>query len=301
MKPSNASSQEGTRLNKYISENGICSRREADQQIELGNVFINGERAKIGQRVKSGDKVSVNGIKISPKTEDNSIFIAFNKPVGITCTTEKGVEESISRYINYKQRIFPIGRLDKDSQGLIFLTNNGDIVNKILRAGNHHEKEYVVTVNKPVTEAFIRAMGNGVPMLGVVTQKCPVSAEGPMSFRITLIQGMNRQIRRMCEYFDYEVIKLERVRIMNISLKGIPQGEWRELSREESHELNAMLEKSVSTEEASARPPSKNRPKGKKVAASTEQRAKKKWSQHRSKDSTHAKRNSGGKQRKKKR
>ena len=227
------------RLNKFISDSGVCSRREADRYIEQGHVFVNGKRASVGDQVSSKDKVMLNGQLIEQKAGDDFVFIAFNKPVGIISTTEVGVKDSIIDYIGYHERIFPIGRLDKDSQGLIFLTNNGDIVNKILRAGNGHEKEYIVTVNKPVTYEFVLKMGAGVPILGETTKKCKVSKESVYSFRITLIQGLNRQIRRMCEYFDYEVTKLERVRIMNIGLKGLPLGEWRPL---EPHEMNEIME-----------------------------------------------------------
>ncbi len=236
-----------TRLNKYISESGICSRREADRYIEHGKVFINGKKAVIGDQVRAGDKVVVNGNTLESKEAINSIFIALNKPVGITSTTEAGVNGNIVQFVNHSERIFPIGRLDKDSQGLIFLTNNGDIVNKILRAGNQHEKEYVVTVDKSITESFISGMANGVPMLGVTTKKCKVSQESTFIFRITLIQGLNRQIRRMCELFGYAVTKLERVRIMNVSLKGIPLGEWRELTEQEMAGIFRMVEKSSST------------------------------------------------------
>lgn len=239
--------QNGTRLNKFISESGICSRREADKYIERGKVLINGKKAILGDQVFPGDKVVVNGNLLEGKEEVNSVFIAFNKPVGITSTTEVAVKGNIVDYVNHSDRIFPIGRLDKDSQGLIFLTNNGDIVNKILRAGNQHEKEYLVTVNKPITDLFISAMANGVPMLGVTTKKCIVVKESPLVFRIILIQGLNRQIRRMCEHFDYEVVKLERTRIMNISLKGIPVGEWRELTEPEMTGIFKMVEKSSST------------------------------------------------------
>ena len=237
-----------TRLNKYISESGICSRREADKYIASGNVLINGRKASIGDQVKPSDKVTVNGQLIEPKEKDDLIMIAFNKPVGVTSTTEISTKNNIVDYVNHSERIFPIGRLDKDSQGLIFLTNNGDIVNKILRAGNKHEKEYVVTVNKPVTDQFIDAMGNGVNILGETTKNCPVTKEGPFTFRIILIQGLNRQIRRMCEHFGFEVTKLERVRIMNITLKGIPLGDWRPLTDRETEEINKSIEKSRSTE-----------------------------------------------------
>ncbi|MGG4609383.1 23S rRNA pseudouridine(2604) synthase RluF [Providencia sp. Me31A] len=235
-----------TRLNKYISESGICSRREADRYIEQGNVFINGKRAAIGDQVFAGDTVKVNGQLIEPRNEEDLVLIALNKPVGIVSTTESGEKDNIVDYVNHSTRIFPIGRLDKDSQGLIFLTNHGDLVNKILRAGNSHEKEYLVTVNKPVTDEFIRGMGAGVPILGTMTKKCKVKKEAPFVFRITLVQGLNRQIRRMCEHFGFEVTKLERIRIMNIKLTGIPVGEWRDLTADELIELFDMMEKSES-------------------------------------------------------
>lgn len=199
-----------TRLNKYISESGICSRRTADRYIAQGNVFINGKRAKIGDQVFTGDNVKVNGQDIEAQDDKEFIFIAFNKPVGIVSTTEKYERNNIVDFVNHSTRIFPIGRLDKDSQGLIFLTSKGDLVNKILRAGNKHEKEYMVTVNKALTDEFLADISAGVPMLGVTTKKCKVSKESPLVFRITLIQGLNRQIRRMCEYYNYEVVKLER-------------------------------------------------------------------------------------------
>lgn len=240
-----------TRLNKYISESGLCSRRAADRYIEQGNVIINGKKAKVGDKVFFGDIVTVNGQTIEPKEVENTVLIAYNKPVGITSTTEAGVKSNIVDHVNHSERVFPIGRLDKDSQGLIFLTNNGDLVNKILRAGNNHEKEYLVTVSKPVTDAFLAGMAKGVPVLGVMTKKCKVSKEGNNMFKITLIQGLNRQIRRMCEHFGFEVTKLERVRIMNVSLKGIPLGEWRELSPEEQTEIFNMVAKSSSLEDAS--------------------------------------------------
>jgi 23S rRNA pseudouridine2604 synthase len=235
-----------TRLNKYISESGMCSRRAADRYIEQGNVLINGRKAKVGDQVFFGDLVSVNGQSIEPKQAENSILLAFNKPVGVTSTTEAGVKSNIVDYVNHSERVFPIGRLDKDSQGLIFMTNNGDLVNKILRAGNNHEKEYLVTVDKPVTEQFITNMAKGVPVLGVMTKKCKVIKEGPLVFRIILIQGLNRQIRRMCEHFGFNVTKLERVRIMNISLKGLPVGEWRELTPEEETDIYNLVAKSSS-------------------------------------------------------
>ena len=229
------------RLNKFISESGMCSRREADEHIERGRVFINKKKAAIGDQVHVGDRVIVNGIALEPRKGDDTIFIALNKPVGIESTTDEEVSQNIIRFVNHSKRIFPIGRLDKDSQGLIFLTNNGDLVNKILRAGNNHEKEYVVTVNKPLTQTVINSMANGVPMLGVMTKKCKIELINPTTFRIILVQGLNRQIRRMCEHFGYEVTKLERVRIMNISLKGLPVGDWRDLTESEMKTIYAMI------------------------------------------------------------
>ena len=248
------------RLNKFISESGMCSRREADKFIERGLVFINNRKAAIGDQVKAGDKVRVNGHDLEPRAEEDIVFIAFNKPVGVTSTTEESVRDNIVQFVNHPTRIFPIGRLDKDSQGLIFLTNNGDIINKILRAGNQHEKEYVVTVNKSLTAEMIAAMSKSVPILGVNTKKCKVVQEATTVFRITLIQGLNRQIRRMCEYFGYEVVKLERVRIMNIELKGLPLGEWRDLSENEMEIIHNLLKNSSNEDE---RKPMKNQAKQK--------------------------------------
>lgn len=256
---------QSTRLNKYISESGICSRREADRYIEQGNVFINGKRAGIGDQVVAGDVVKVNGQLIEPRNEEDLVFIALNKPVGIVSTTEEGEKDNIVDFVNHSSRIFPIGRLDKDSQGLIFLTNHGDLVNKILRAGNDHEKEYLVTVNKPVTDEFIRGMGAGVPILGTVTKKCKVKREAPFTFRITLVQGLNRQIRRMCEHFGYEVTKLERTRIMNVSLTGLPPGEWRDLTDDELVALFKLIENSTS--EAKPKAKSKAKPQAAKKPA----------------------------------
>lgn len=236
------------RLNKYISQSGMCSRREADRFIELGKVFINGRKAETGDQVYPGNKVTVNGTDIEPRDAERLVFIALNKPVGIVSTTESSERSNIVDYVNHGLRIFPIGRLDKDSQGLIFLTNYGDLVNKILRAGNNHEKEYIVTVNKPITDEFLVSMSKGVPILGVMTKKCKMEREGTNSFRITLIQGLNRQIRRMCEHFNYEVTKLERVRIMNVSLKGLPVGDWRDLTQDELSTLLKLTEDSSSVE-----------------------------------------------------
>ncbi len=232
-------------LNKFISESGICSRREADKLIEQGLITINREIGQKGDQVYPGDKVRLNGRLIKPRKAEEIIFIALNKPVGIVSTSES-VKDNIVKFVNHPARIFPIGRLDKDSQGLIFLTNNGDIVNKILRAGNNHEKEYIVTVDKPVTDAMINGMANGVPIMGTYTKKCMVTKEGVKSFRIVLIQGLNRQIRRMCEYFGYEVLKLERVRIMNITLKGLPLGEWRDLTEKEMEDIDLLTQESSS-------------------------------------------------------
>lgn len=241
----------GLRLNKFISDTGLCSRREADKFIENGHVFINNKKAKVGDQVGFGDIVRVNGHELEPRQASDLVLIALNKPVGITSTTEEGVRDNIVQFVNHSKRIFPIGRLDKDSQGLIFLTNNGDLVNKILRAGNKHEKEYLVTVNKPLTEAVIMGMAQGVPMLGVVTKKCKIIQETPFIFKITLIQGLNRQIRRMCEHFGYEVKKLERIRIMNIGLKGLPLGEWRDFTPIEIESILKLVEKSESTSQKS--------------------------------------------------
>lgn len=228
-----------TRLNKYISESGICSRREADRFIEQGNVYINGRRALMGEKVGPEDEVKVNGQVIESQNKEGFVFIALNKPVGIVSTTDSAEKANMADFVNHEKRIFPIGRLDKDSQGLIFMTSNGDLVNKILRAGNNHEKEYVVTVNKPITDDFIQGMGRGVPILGEVTKKCKVSKVSRFVFKITLVQGLNRQIRRMCEHFNYEVKKLERIRIMNIELKNLGIGEWRDLTKQE---LDTLLQ-----------------------------------------------------------
>lgn len=237
------------RLNKYISETGFCSRREADKLIEQGRVKIDGVKATTGMKVSKGQSVSIDGKPL--KVENELVYIALNKPVGITCTTESKIKGNIVDFINHEKRIFPIGRLDKDSQGLIFMTNDGDIVNKILRAGNNHEKEYIVTVNKLITDEFVKGMSNGVPILGTVTKKCLVKKESKNSFRIILTQGLNRQIRRMCEYFGYEVKKLERIRIMNVSLGNLKMGSWRYLTKKELAEINRLTENSSKTEEAS--------------------------------------------------
>jgi 23S rRNA pseudouridine2604 synthase len=258
------------RLNKYISQSGLCSRREADAHIEQGRVLINGKKADIGTQVFPGDKVMVHGQNIEPRDEEKLIFIALNKPTGIVSTTESSERSNIVDFINHSTRIFPIGRLDKDSQGLIFMTNNGDLVNKILRAGNKHEKEYLVAVNKPISDDFILKMAQGVPILGVNTKKCKIERESTNSFRITLIQGMNRQIRRMCEHFKYEVTKLERIRIMNVKLKGLGVGDWRELTEIELRTLFELTEGS-SSEAAPGKKKSKKTSK-KKVTKKANQR-----------------------------
>jgi 23S rRNA pseudouridine2604 synthase len=223
------------RINKFISETGICSRREADKWVEVGRVTINGIKAELGSQAEQTDDVRVDGLKIGQKK--TSLYIAFNKPVGITCTTERHIEGNIIDFIGHEERIFPIGRLDKDSEGLILLTNNGDIVNQILRAENSHDKEYIVTVNRLVTPQFLEGMAKGVPILGTVTQPCEVSRVSDYVFRIILTQGLNRQIRRMCASFEYQVRRLQRIRIMNITLDGIKPGSWRELSTMELTQL----------------------------------------------------------------
>jgi pseudouridine synthase len=231
------------RLNKFISDSGFCSRREADKLIEQGLVAINGVIPELGTRVALGDEVRVSGKLINASAENKSdrVYIAYHKPVGITCTTERHIKGNIVDAIGHKQRIFPIGRLDKPSEGLIFLTSDGDIVNKILRAENAHDKEYIVTVNKPLTERFIKLMSRGVPILDTVTKPCQVTMQSKMVFRIVLTQGLNRQIRRMSEYLGYEVMKLKRNRIMSVRLAGLKVGQWRELTDDEMSEINQAV------------------------------------------------------------
>lgn len=233
-----------TRINKYLSEAGYCSRRKADKLIDQGRVTINGKVPEMGTKVQPGDSVEVDGERIT--NEDTEfVYLALNKPVGIVCTTDTRVEkDNIVDFINYPERIFPIGRLDKPSEGLILLTNDGDIVNKILRARNNHEKEYIVTVDKKITQEFIDRMSSGVPILDTVTRKCRVEQLNKDTFKIVLTQGLNRQIRRMCEYLGYEVTRLKRVRIMNIEL-DTPVGEWRYLTEKELTELNSLVEDSA--------------------------------------------------------
>ncbi|MCA6423059.1 MAG: 23S rRNA pseudouridine(2604) synthase RluF [Flavobacterium sp.] len=238
-----------TRINKFLSESGFCSRREADKLLEEGRITINGIVPEMGTKVSVDDEVRVDGKLVREKTE-KPVYLAFNKPVGIECTTNQNVRDNIVDYINYPKRIFPIGRLDKASEGLIFMTNDGDIVNKILRARNNHEKEYIVTVDRAITDTFIKKMSNGIPILDTVTRKCKVEQISKFVFRIILTQGLNRQIRRMCEYLDYEVTALKRTRIINITL-DIPVGRFRDLTDNEIKQLNKLIEPSSKTEEAS--------------------------------------------------
>ena len=235
----------GTRINKYLSEIGYCSRRAGDKLIQEGRVTINGSVPEMGTKVMEGDEVCVDNVKVEGSNE-KTVYLIFNKPVGVVCTTDNSREkDNIIDFINYPTRIFPIGRLDKPSEGLIFLTNDGDIVNKILRARNNHEKEYIVRTNKPVNKEFVQAMSNGVPILETVTRKCFVEQTGRCEFKIILTQGLNRQIRRMCEYLDYRVLELKRVRIMNISLDNLGVGEIRDFTKDEFSELNKLLSESV--------------------------------------------------------
>ena len=236
-----------TRINKYLSEVGYCSRRRADRLIEEGKVTINGKLTEIGSKVEDDDKVEVEGQRIKKLTKQKKIYLAFNKPVGIVCTTNRRIEpHNIIDFIKYPKRIFPIGRLDKDSEGLIFLTNDGDIVNKILRARNNHEKEYIVIVNRPINKEFIKRMSNGVEILDTKTKNCLVKQLSQKKFKIILTQGLNRQIRRMCEFLGYKVQSLKRVRIMNIKL-DLPTGKYREFTKEELLELNKSIENSTKT------------------------------------------------------
>lgn len=233
------------RLNKAISETGFCSRREADKLIEENRVKVNGEVAGLGVKVLPNDTIQIDGKTITKTTKN--IYLAFNKPVGITCTTDTSIKSNIISYINYHERIFPVGRLDKPSEGLIFMTNDGDIVNKILRSQNNHEKEYIVSVNKKITSGFIKQMRNGVPILDTVTKKCRVDKIDNYMFSIVLTQGLNRQIRRMCNYLNYEVKTLKRVRIMNISLGNLKVGKYRSFTPAELQELLMLVEDSSKT------------------------------------------------------
>ena len=230
------------RLNKYIADSGYCSRREADQIIADGRVTINDEPVGLGVRVSDTDIVKIDGEPILP--DDDLVYLAVHKPTGITCTTDERRRDNIVTWINYPKRIFPIGRLDRDSEGLIFMTNDGNIVNKILRAGNNHEKEYIVTVDKDITEEFIKQMSSGVPILDTVTKPCKIKQQNGKTFKITLTQGLNRQIRRMCEYCGYNVTRLIRVRIMHITLGNLPKGQWRYLTAKEIKELKRLTDHS---------------------------------------------------------
>lgn len=245
----NNNNQQSINLNKFISSTGICSRREAEKLIVEGRVTINGKPTQLGNRVFKNDVVKVDGrlLKQKPKT----LYIAYNKPVGIVSTTDSREKNNIVKAVNYPERLFPIGRLDKPSEGLIFLTNDGDIVNKILRAGNNHEKEYIVTVDKNIDDKFVKKMSNGIPILGTVTQKCKVEKVSSTVFKIILVQGLNRQIRRMCGYLGFNVTKLKRIRIMNVDLGHLKSGDWRELTSEEMKIINKMIATSSKTEEAS--------------------------------------------------
>lgn len=228
------------RINKFISETGICSRRKADEIIQAGKVTINGVIAELGSTAEPGDDVRIDGKPLGIKKKN--VYIALNKPVGITSTTETHIKGNIVNFVNHPERIFPIGRLDKDSDGLILLTNDGDIVNKILRSENDHEKEYIVTVNKPITNAFLEGMASGVKILGTITKPCIVTRQGEKTFKIILTQGLNRQIRRMCQVFNYKVVRLQRIRIMNIHLGKLKKGQWRDLTEKELTELMKKIE-----------------------------------------------------------
>lgn len=237
------SKREAIRLNKFLSESGVCSRREADRIIENGRVTVDGKEAVTGMKISPDQVIKVDGKVIS--LQEEMIVLAVNKPRGIVCTEEKREPDNIIRFLNYPTRITYAGRLDKESEGLLLMTNNGDIINKMMRAGNYHEKEYVVTVDKPLTEEFLRKMAKGVPILDTVTRPCRITKEGKKTFRIILTQGLNRQIRRMCEALDYQVVTLKRVRIMKIRLGDLKTGQYRKLTEKEIQDLSRMLEKST--------------------------------------------------------
>lgn len=236
--------EQQVRLNKFLSEAGVCSRREADRMIEAGKVMVNGQKAITGMRVSDEDEVCFCGKRV--QKEEEMVLLLFHKPRGIVCTAEKREKNNIVDYIDHPVRIYPVGRLDKDSEGLILMTNNGDLVNKIMRAGNYHEKEYIVKVNREITADFLKQMSEGVPILDTVTRPCRIQQTGTDSFRIILTQGLNRQIRRMCEYLGYEVKRLKRERIMNLKLDGIRSGAYRQVTKEEMQELNKLLRDSTS-------------------------------------------------------
>jgi len=286
-----AKKQPTTNLNKYISSSGMCSRREAEKFINEGRVTINGKPTQLGNRVGKKDLVKLDGRVVKP--QNTTLYIALNKPVGIVSTTDEREPKNIIKHINYPERLFPIGRLDKPSEGLIFLTNDGDIVNKILRAGNNHEKEYFVTVNRSISENFIEKMGNGIPIIGTVTNNCLVEKVADKIFKIILTQGLNRQIRRMCEYLDYEVTKLKRTRIMNVELGYLQTGDWRELTEEEMKEINTMISTSSKTAEASSIKKNTKKLVSKKKSAPSKNDFNKKSASFRKNSSKSKKSNSG--------
>lgn len=264
------------RLNKYISDSGFCSRREADKLIEQNRVKINGVVPELGTKVQPGDSVVVDGKRINAVEQNKSdrVYIAYNKPIGITCTTERDVHGNIIDAIRHKKRIFPIGRLDKPSEGLIFLTSDGDIVNKILRAENAHDKEYLVTVDKPLSERFVERMQRGVPILDTVTKPCTVKVQSRFVFSIILTQGLNRQIRRMCEYLGYEVTKLKRTRIMNVTLDNLKAGQWRNLTAQEMNDINNAVSGSSKTAVDTALPKSTARHTAPRSAVKSDRKGK---------------------------
>ncbi|WP_310992372.1 23S rRNA pseudouridine(2604) synthase RluF [Aequorivita marina] len=277
---------DSVRINKAISDSGFCSRREADTIIEKGRVTINGKLSTLGDRVMPNDEVRVDGKLI--EENDNLVYIMLNKPVGITCTTDTRFDDNVVDFVGHSERIFPVGRLDKPSDGLLLLTNDGDIVNKILRAGNAHEKEYVVKVDRHVTDEFIKRMGSGIPILDTVTKRCKVERISRFEFRIFLVQGLNRQIRRMCEYLGYEVVALQRIRIMNLELGDLPLGKWRDLTAEELKTLKDSVKDSDGQPKAY---PEKNRQKVKEVKPEVKRRAERK--QKRQQKSTGGRRRRG--------
>jgi pseudouridine synthase len=292
-------SKSGIRLNKFISDSGHCSRREADKLIENNRVKVNGAFPQLGTRVEPGDEVCVDGMTIQASASNKSdrVYLVYNKPVGITCTTERSVRGNIIDAIDHDQRIFPIGRLDKPSEGLILLTSDGDIVNKILRAENAHDKEYLVTVDKPLNDSFAAKMSKGIPILDTVTKPCKVNIQSRFAFTIILTQGLNRQIRRMCDYLGYEVKLLKRQRIMSIQLGRLKPGQWRNLSREEVAEINAAVSNSSSeTTKKRKQPPSrpghvKNRPPAKSDSSRSHKSDSKKSRHAKPKSSSRAKTN----------
>ncbi|WP_405566402.1 23S rRNA pseudouridine(2604) synthase RluF [Polaribacter sp. Asnod6-C07] len=291
--------QQSTNLNKFISSTGICSRREAEKLIVEGRVTINGKPTQLGNRVLKNDVVKVDGRLLKPKPK--TLYIALNKPIGIVSTTDSRERDNIVKHINHPERLFPIGRLDKPSEGLIFLTNDGDIVNKILRAGNNHEKEYIVSVDKRIDDDFIRKMSNGIPILGTITKKCKVEKVSEKVFKIILVQGLNRQIRRMCEYLGYEVTKLKRTRIMSVELGNLKQGDWRELTEDELKEINRMIASSSKTEEASVVKEKPKTAKPKRKSAPAKNDFNKKSASFRKSSPKNKKRNVGSSSKKKRR